>query len=146
AAGGGAGVGLALAKWLVEAMHGRIGLDSAPGLGSCFWVSLERTTAEAGAAPARRTVLYVEDNALAVAAQPALVLLDIQLPDADGFELLRRLRARSETEAIPVVAVSADAMPERIAAARAAGFADYLTKPLEQGRLLEAVDRVLDAG
>ncbi|MGC4078050.1 MAG: PAS-domain containing protein [Rubrivivax sp.] len=174
AAGGGAGVGLALAKWLVEAMHGRIGLDSAPGLGSTFWISLERTQAEAGGAPARRTVLYVEDNtvnqmlmeamlarrpeiellladdaasglALAVSAQPALVLLDIQLPDADGFELLRRLRARPETQALPVVAVSADAMPERIAAAREAGFADYLTKPLEQARLLEAVDRVLDA-
>jgi len=175
AASGGAGVGLALAKWLVEAMHGRIGVDSAPGLGSTFWISLERTTPEAAGPPSppRRTVLYVEDNsvnqmlmeamlarrpeiellladdagsglALAVAAQPALVLLDIQLPDADGFELLRRLRARPETAAIPVVAVSADAMPERIAAARAAGFADYLTKPLEQARLLQAVDRVLD--
>ncbi|MBK1690337.1 PAS domain S-box protein [Rubrivivax gelatinosus] len=176
AATGGAGVGLALAKWLVEAMHGRIGVDSAPGLGSNFWVSLERSSADAGAAaaPARRTVLYVEDNtvnqmlmeamlarrpeiellladdaesglALAVSARPALVLLDIQLPDADGFELLRRLRERPETQAVPVVAVSADAMPERIAAARAAGFVDYLTKPLEQARLLEAIDRVLDA-
>ncbi|EGJ09524.1 PAS-domain containing protein [Rubrivivax benzoatilyticus] len=177
AASDGAGVGLALAKWLVEAMHGRIGLDSAPGRGSTFWVRLERSSADASGPPApqRRTLLYVEDNAvnqmlmeamlarrpelellladdaesglaLALAARPALVLLDIQLPDADGFELLRRMRARPETQAIPVVAVSADAMPDRIAAAREAGFADYLTKPLEQRRLLEAIDRALDAG
>ncbi|MBK1715485.1 PAS-domain containing protein [Rubrivivax gelatinosus] len=173
AAADGAGVGLALAKWLVEAMHGRIGLDSAPGAGCTFWISLER--ADAGPAPAApRTVLYVEDNhvnqllmqamlarcpqiellladdaqtglRIATSQRPALVLLDIQLPDADGFELLRRLRAQPQTRSLPVLAVSADAMPDSIAAARAAGFADYLTKPLEQGRLIEAIERALAA-
>ncbi|MCK7493837.1 MAG: response regulator [Comamonadaceae bacterium] len=82
---------------------------------------------------------------LAATRRPALVLMDIQLPDADGFELLRRMREREPTRALPVVAVSADAMPERIAAARAAGFADYLTKPIDFPLLLQTIDRVLAA-
>ncbi len=74
---------------------------------------------------------------------PALVLLDIQLPGMDGYEMLARLRAAPATAAIPVVAVSANAMPADIEAAHAAGFADYLTKPLDLQRLHEVVRHYL---
>jgi PAS domain S-box-containing protein len=124
-------------------------------------------------APRRHTVLYIEDNAvnqilmegmlgqrpgvqlrladlpeagLAMARelQPALVLLDIQLPGIDGFEVQRRLRADPATRAIPVVAVSANALPADVSEARRAGFADYLTKPLDMRQLLAVVDRILE--
>jgi PAS domain S-box-containing protein len=77
--------------------------------------------------------------------RPALVLLDIQLPGIDGFEVQRRLRSDPATRGIPVVAVSANAMPADLAEAEAAGFADYITKPLDLQRLLAVVDRVLGA-
>ncbi|MDP3225429.1 MAG: response regulator, partial [Rubrivivax sp.] len=77
---------------------------------------------------------------------PDLVLLDIQLPDFDGFEVLRRLRqqeARNGRAPAPVVAVSANAMPADRDKAMRAGFADYITKPIDLPLLLAAVDRLL---
>ena len=71
---------------------------------------------------------------------PALVLLDINLPGMDGYEVLRRLRVDPATCALPVVAVSANAKPADLARGRAAGFDDYLTKPLDVVRLLALVD------
>jgi PAS domain S-box-containing protein len=75
--------------------------------------------------------------------RPDLILLDINLPGMDGYELLGRLREDPATRAIPAVAISANAMPEDLARGRAAGFRDYLTKPLDVGRLLRLVDEVL---
>ena len=83
--------------------------------------------------------------AVALAERPDLVLLDIQLPGIDGFEVLRRLRAAPAPRRVPGVAVSATAMPEDLDAARRAGFAAYLTKPLDFRTLLELVDRELAA-
>jgi PAS domain S-box-containing protein len=77
---------------------------------------------------------------LAAAHRPSLILLDINLPDMDGFEVLRRLQAAAGTRAIPVIGISANAMPKDIQRARAAGFADYLTKPLDVGAFLKVVD------
>ena len=74
---------------------------------------------------------------------PDLVLLDMHLPDLDGIDLLREIRALPGAAGLPVLAVSADATPARIEAARAAGAADYLTKPLNVGRTLEHIDRAL---
>jgi PAS domain S-box-containing protein len=169
----GAGTGLALSKRLVELMRGQIGLDSEPGVGSRFWVRLGAAddaatdaTADAG------TVLYIEDNAVNVllmeamlgqqthlrlisadlpeaglqmahAQRPDLILLDIQLPGIDGFEVLRRLRADAATRDIPVIAVSANAMPADIERGRLAGFDDYLTKPIDQQVLVAALHRAL---
>ncbi|MFT3665218.1 PAS domain-containing protein [Piscinibacter sp.] len=78
--------------------------------------------------------------ARAAALRPDLVLIDMQLPDFDGYEVLRRLRAQPETAAIPCVALSANAMPEDIARARAAGFDDYWTKPIDFRGFLGALE------
>jgi CheY-like chemotaxis protein len=74
---------------------------------------------------------------------PALILLDMQLPDMSGEEVLRLLRADAVTREIPVLAVSADATPTRIEGALAAGANDYLTKPIDLSRLLEMIDGFL---
>ncbi len=62
--------------------------------------------------------------------QPDLILVDMQLPDFDGFEVLRRLRDQHETAHTPCIALSANAMPEDISRALAMGFQDYWTKPI----------------
>ena len=72
--------------------------------------------------------------------QPDLILVDMQLPDIDGLEVLRRLRADPSTAAIPCIALSANAMPEDIQLALGAGFADYWTKPLDFRVFLGALD------
>ena len=72
-----------------------------------------------------------------------LVLLDIQMPEMDGFEVLARLRADPRTRALPIIAVSANARPEDIALAHAAGFDGYLTKPVELDLLLRTVRAAL---
>ena len=73
---------------------------------------------------------------------PALILLDIQMPEMDGFEVLGQLRTRDATREIPVIAVSANALQSDIDAALAVDFSDYLTKPLDLDRLLSTVTRV----
>lgn len=62
--------------------------------------------------------------------RPPLILLDIHLPGIDGYEVLARLRADAVTASIPVVALSANAMPADIARGQRAGFLRYLTKPV----------------
>ncbi|MCE4554907.1 PAS domain S-box protein [Pelomonas cellulosilytica] len=76
--------------------------------------------------------------------RPALLLLDWELPDGDGLMLLTRLRELDLTPP-PVVVVSANAQPEQIALARAAGARHYLTKPLDVRELLALVDELLAA-
>ena len=80
---------------------------------------------------------------LARTLRPHLLLLDVELPGIDGLELLQRLRADESMRTIPAIAVSAGAMPGDIRKALDAGFAAYLTKPLELGELLQAVRRHL---
>ncbi|MFM1890954.1 MAG: hypothetical protein RLZ44_31, partial [Pseudomonadota bacterium] len=80
---------------------------------------------------------------LAAAHRPALILLDINLPDMDGYDVLRCLREDAMTRDIPVVAISANAMPKDLARGRAAGFKEYLTKPLEVDRLMRILDELL---
>ena len=88
--------------------------------------------------------LGLEGLAAIRARRPSLVLLDMQLPDIDGLELLRRLQADDETADIPVIVVSADATEARIAEAIAAGATHYLTKPVNVPEFLSAVDSVLE--
>jgi CheY-like chemotaxis protein len=72
-----------------------------------------------------------------------LLLLDLQMPGMDGFECYQRLRADPALQALPVVAVSADANPATIERCRALGFAGYVTKPVDAGCLQAAVDQAL---
>ncbi len=74
--------------------------------------------------------------------QPALVLLDMQLPDMDGHAVLRALRDDPATAAIRCIALSANAMPEDIRTALAEGFDDYWTKPLDLTGFLRSLDRL----
>jgi CheY-like chemotaxis protein/nitrogen-specific signal transduction histidine kinase len=175
----GTGVGLAIAKSLVDAMGGEMTARSEPGVGSDFVVRLldarhaqqaARPRTAAAAVPARYQgkVVYVEDNTVnvlivrelvtrcpglefasapdgeqgvrrTVEMRPDLVLVDMQLPDFDGHEVLRRLRADPRTAAIPCIALSANAMPEDIQRAHAAGFDDYWTKPIDLPAFMAAM-------
>lgn len=119
-----------------------------------------------------RTMLYVEDNPaniqlmrdlidslggfrLLVAADPGsglqlarthlpdIIILDINLPGMDGFEVLARLRADPATSGIPALALSANALPREVERGKAAGFHRYLTKPLRVPEFLAALDEAL---
>ena len=83
--------------------------------------------------------------ALAQEAPPDLVLMDLGLPGIDGSESLRQLRATPSTAAIPVVAVTAYAMPQDRERTRRAGFDGYLTKPIDIRALPEQVRHYLAA-
>jgi len=84
--------------------------------------------------------------ALAVEALPALVLMDIQLPDIDGLEALRRLREDEQTAQIPVVALTAQAMYGDRERFLAAGFDGYLSKPVNIPELVATVRRYCEEG
>jgi signal transduction histidine kinase/ActR/RegA family two-component response regulator len=120
-----------------------------------------------------RTVLYVEDNeanmmlveqlvarrpdlhllsardaergiALAQTHQPDAILLDINLPGINGFQALKILREDPVTQHIPVLALSADAMPRDIERGLAEGFFRYLTKPIKINAFMDALDLALE--
>jgi two-component system, OmpR family, response regulator VicR len=75
---------------------------------------------------------------------PELVLLDIMMPDMDGWEVYNRLKANPKTRNIPVIVVTARAQTvEKLAALREAGVDEYITKPFGPGQLLESIERVL---
>ena len=75
---------------------------------------------------------------------PDLILLDIQLPDMDGYAVLQALKRDPVTQHIPVIAVSANAMATDLSQAQSAGFFSYVTKPLELRVLMTAVQAALD--
>jgi CheY-like chemotaxis protein len=122
--------------------------------------------------PARSTVLYIEDNVsnytlvesifkqyphvrLIAAMQgklglemarrhlPEFILLDLQLPDIKGDEVLRRLQADPATQDIPVIMLSADATKSQTERLLALGVREYLTKPLDVRRFLNVVNGLL---
>lgn len=84
-------------------------------------------------------------QALAVLAErtPALILLDLSMPEVDGWEVLRQVRADPRTQTLPVVACSAHAMRGDKERALAAGFDAYLTKPYRPSELTTMVEEFL---
>ena len=78
------------------------------------------------------------------ARRPHLLLLDMQLPDISGLELLHHLKADPMTATIPVIVVSADATAQQVDAALDAGAVRYLTKPVGVNELLATIDDLLD--
>jgi two-component system, cell cycle response regulator DivK len=78
--------------------------------------------------------------------RPDLVLMDIQLPDIDGVEALARLRTDERTAAIPVLALTAQAMDGDRERFLSAGFDGYLSKPVEIVELVGAVKQHCDGG
>lgn len=172
----GTGIGLCIAKQLVEMMDGFISVESVPGEGSRFILEIPKGTerffsqeervitleAKNAIAPSDKkyTLLYVEDDLvntmlvkdilskrqdinlltapqaqlgidLAIAHEPDLILMDINMPGMDGVTALKHLKENSITRDIPTIAVSADTMEFNIERVMQAGFSSYITKPLQ---------------
>ncbi|GMV46422.1 MAG: hypothetical protein AMXMBFR66_18200 [Pseudomonadota bacterium] len=167
------GLRLSLARGLVLALDGSLEALAREGGGIEYRIELPAAEPAAPAAPLR--VLYVEDDpvnrllvgellalrpgvqlamaedgaaglARARAESPDLLLLDMQLPDMHGSELLRALRALPQCAASTFVALSADALHEHVQAALAAGFDAYWTKPIDFERFLAEIDRLAARG
>jgi PAS domain S-box-containing protein len=90
----------------------------------------------------REAVDGLSGVAMALQERPDVLLLDLQLPDISGLEVLTRLRAEPAMTGCIYIALSANAMPDHIASARAAGFDDYWTKPIDFAAFLAAFDRL----
>ena len=174
---GGLGIGLSLAKRLVEMHDGVISAHSeGPGKGSEFTVRLPITSgavtkdhdadAQPHSLPARK-VLIVDDNAdvaeitalllkgagcevrvaydgataldAAEAFQPEIVFMDLGMPELDGFEVCRRIRASAWGQSVQIIAVSGWARPEDKQKSAGAGFDRHLVKPVDPRSLIKIV-------
>ena len=88
----------------------------------------------------------VEGVAKAHRDAPDLILMDMSLPVMDGWEATRRLKAAPETQAIPIIGLTAHAMAGDREKVMEAGADDYDTKPIEIDRLLEKIQTLLSKG
>ena len=84
--------------------------------------------------------------ALAKAHTPDLIVLDLGLPDVDGWEVARRMKSDEETKDIPIIAFSGRSMQHEQVSALRAGCDVYLTKPCEPARLLATIRKLLGLG
>jgi len=84
-----------------------------------------------------------EGVALAVQEKPDLVLMDIQLPDIDGLEATKRIRASEADSDIPIIAISSYAMPGDREKALAAGCNGYITKPINVETFMADIEKYL---
>ncbi len=145
---------------------------SVDGAGRAAEPGAPQGAAAPGAAPCERTVLYVEDEPLntvlmqeifrqrpgwtlhaaadgrqglaaARSLKPDLVLIDMNLPDMNGSDLLALLRGDAATRGLRCIALSADALPEQISGALSAGFSDYWTKPIDVTLVLNKLSQCL---
>jgi two-component system cell cycle response regulator DivK len=83
---------------------------------------------------------------LAIEKKPDLVLMDIQLPGINGIEALRRVRADPACARIPIIAFTASVMQSDRSEISAAGFDDFIGKPINLKEFLDTVQRRLEAG
>lgn len=90
---------------------------------------------------------HTAENALEIVTSidPDLILMDINLPGMNGIQALNRLRASPDTSSIPVIAISADAIPESIQRGLEAGFHAYLTKPIRVDEILDIIESIRSA-
>ncbi|MGD1008346.1 MAG: ATP-binding protein, partial [Ignavibacteriaceae bacterium] len=181
----GTGLGLAISKKLIEAMSGKVGVESEINKGSTFWIELPQTESqkdrfervceiegpEAEITKLRGTILYIEDNLsniqlveqiletyrpsiklitniygnnavqFAIDYKPDLILLDLDLPDIHGSEVIKLLQAEPGTAEIPVIILSADAITKQIEQLMETGAKDYLIKPIDVVHFLTVVDK-----
>lgn len=79
---------------------------------------------------------------LAIEHQPDLILLDLNLPDIHGSVVFEQLRAQGQTKNIPVVVISADAMPRQMNKLLKAGVKNYLTKPLDIPAFIQTLEEI----
>jgi two-component system cell cycle response regulator DivK len=84
--------------------------------------------------------------AMAAAEKPDLILMDMSLPFLDGWQATRRPKSAPDTAGIPVIGLTAHAMATDCDKCLEAGCDDYDTKPVELGRLLEEIERLLGTG
>lgn len=75
--------------------------------------------------------------------KPDLILMDVSLPGMDGWTATRLLKKDDETSSIPIIALTAHALPADQETSRVAGCDGYLAKPIEPRRVVEEVERVL---
>jgi len=182
---GGTGLGLTITKRLVEMMNGQISLESFPGKGSRFEITLREveivTTKREEKQDnnfslnnmtfAKTQVLVVDDiesnrdlikeylsqvNLEVICAEngqqallfveeynPTLILMDIKMPEMDGYEATKRLKDKPSTANIPVIALTAYASMDEKAKTKLHGFDGYLTKPINISALFSELSRYL---
>ena len=81
---------------------------------------------------------------LAKSNNPDLILMDLNLPGMNGFEALIRLQNTTQTKNIPVIAITAAALPKDIEKVLKAGIKDYITKPFNVGTCIRVIEETLD--
>lgn len=183
----GTGLGLAVAKQLINLMDGSIGVESELNMGSKFWIELPMclsateqaelhenlTLTQNTDANIKGSILYIEDNSsnielvsqiienrlpniklytstngkqavtLAEQIKPNLILLDLHLPDLHGSQVFKNLLLNPAVSNIPVIVVSADAMPKQIDEMYNLGIKKYLTKPIDVPELLNEINKYI---
>ena len=187
----GTGLGLNIAKKLVTAMGGTIGVSSELGQGSHFWINLpcrvdtheeklpdsppllnNQSDTTLSELTRQIKVLYIDDHDFnlklvvdmldtaphieiktlqdptqaitqASVLHPDMILLDINMPVMNGYEVLAELKANDQLKTIPVIALTANAMLNEVELGLEAGFSQYLAKPVIRTDLIHTIEQIM---
>ena len=181
----GAGLGLSIARRMVQALNGKIGVESTQGEGSLFWIQIpvdhsdmswSGDIIDAPANPAQVTplnILMVKDNEInqfvlremlenaghmvdladngakgvemAIAKKYDVILMDISMPVMDGITATKEIRSSDGLSAnSPVIAATANAMPEEIERFKSVGINDILRKPISKPNLVSKLAQLIE--